>query len=505
MPTNILMPALSPTMEKGNLAKWHVKEGDKVSSGDVIAEIETDKATMEVEAVDEGTVARIVVPEGTADVPVNDVIAVLAGEGEDIGAAAAGAGPARATGPGETDLQPAVGRSGNGGAPQAAAPAADPDIEPKPEVRDRPGPGPAQGYGREEPGAPAAPTRTNGGEAREATGGRVFASPLARRMAREAGLDLSAIPGSGPHGRVVKRDVEAAAQRPKPAAALQPQAAPPQAGATEGRAGEAAPVKPPAGPTPAPARPSMPDEQIRKLFAEGSYEVVPHDSIRKTIARRLTEAKSTIPHFYLTIDVALDELLKLRADLNKAAPMLKKEKGDVPAYKLSVNDMVIKALAMALQAVPDANVTWTSEGMLKHRRSDVGVAVSIPGGLITPVVREADRKTLSAISNEMKDMAARARARKLRPDEYQGGTTAVSNLGMFGVKDFAAVINPPHATILAVGAGEERVVVKDGAPAVATMMSATLSTDHRAVDGALGAELLAAFKGYIEKPIGMLV
>jgi pyruvate dehydrogenase E2 component (dihydrolipoamide acetyltransferase) len=249
----------------------------------------------------------------------------------------------------------------------------------------------------------------------------------------------------------------------------------------------------------------MPDEQIRKLFEEGSYEVVPHDSMRKIIAKRLVEAKTTIPHFYLTTDCRIDKLLALRAEINAAAPIKKGEKGDAPAYKLSVNDMVIKALALALKAVPDANVTWTEAGMLKHSRADVGVAVSIPGGLITPVVRRADEKTLSAISNEMKSLAKRARERKLKPEEYQGGTTAVSNLGMFGVKDFAAVINPPHATILAVGAGEERAVVEKGQIIAANIMSATLSTDHRAVDGALGAEFLAAFKRLIENPMGMLV
>ena len=317
-----------------------------------------------------------------------------------------------------------------------------------------------------------------------ANGSRTFASPLARRIAKDAGVDVAAVSGTGPHGRVVKADVEAA---------------------IAGGGAKAAPVaKPAAGAAPAPVKP-MSDEAVLKLFEPGSYELVPHDNMRKTIARRLVEAKSTIPHFYLTLDCEIDALLALRAQLNAAAPVKKTDKGEVPTYKLSVNDMIIKAMALALRAVPDANASWTDSAMVKHKHADVGVAVSIPGGLITPIIRHADEKTLSAISNEMKDLAARARNRKLKPEEYQGGTTAVSNLGMFGVKDFSAVINPPHATILAVGAGEERAVVKKGAIVVANMMSVTLSTDHRAVDGALGAELLGAFKRYIENPMGMLV
>jgi pyruvate dehydrogenase E2 component (dihydrolipoamide acetyltransferase) len=445
MPINILMPALSPTMEKGNLAKWLKKEGDAIKSGDVIAEIETDKATMEVEAVDEGILAKIVVAEGSQDVAVNALIGVIAAEGEDAKAVAAGgAAPAKAA-----------------PAPQAASAA---------------------------PPAAAPSTPASGGStmpAAAASGARVFASPLAKRIAKAAGIDLAAVKGSGPHGRVVMADVEAV--KSGGGAKIIPMP------------GMAAPA-PAAAPKSAPA-PALSDEQVRKLFAEGSYEVIPHDSMRKTIARRLQESKSTIPHFYLTVDCELDALLKLREQINAAAPVADGK----PAYKLSVNDMVIKAMAMALRAVPEANVSWTDGAMLKHQHADVGVAVSIPGGLITPVIRDACHKTLSTISNEMKDLAARAKARKLKPEEYQGGTTAVSNLGMFGVKDFAAVINPPHATILAVGAGEPRPVVKNGALAIATVMSVTLSTDHRAVDGALGAELLAAFRGYIEKPMGMLV
>ncbi|ALA18944.1 MULTISPECIES: pyruvate dehydrogenase complex dihydrolipoamide acetyltransferase [unclassified Chelatococcus] len=456
MPINILMPALSPTMEKGNLAKWLKKEGDAVKSGDILAEIETDKATMEVEAVDEGVLAKIVVPEGTSDVPVNDVIAVLAAEGEDPKAVSASGGAPAKEAPKEAAKEPA----------KAEAPRAEePKVEPA----------------RAEAPAPAA----KAGPAPVADGNRVFASPLARRLAKEAGIDIAAIAGSGPHGRVVERDVKSAlAGGAKPAAAAAPGAAP----------------APKTAPAPAPA--GMGDEQVKKLFEPGSYEEVPHDSMRKTIARRLTESKQTIPHFYLSVDCELDALLALREQINAAAP---KDKDGKPAYKVSVNDFVIKALALSLMRVPDANVSWTDSAMLRHKQADVGVAVSIPGGLITPVVRKAETKSLSTISNEMKDYAARARARKLKPEEYQGGSTAVSNLGMFGIRDFSAVINPPHATILAVGAGEKRVIVKNDAPAVATVMTVTLSTDHRAVDGALGAELIAAFKQLIENPMGLLV
>jgi pyruvate dehydrogenase E2 component (dihydrolipoamide acetyltransferase) len=464
MPINILMPALSPTMEKGNLAKWLVKEGDKVSSGDVIAEIETDKATMEVEAVDEGTVAKIVVPEGTADVPVNDLIAVLAGEGEDVGAAASAPAPKAAGKPkAEKEQSP----------PPEAAPKAASKGEGAGQGAVSSEASPQRGSAPQDEAAPKTPAKTNG----HAAGERVFASPLARRLAKEKGLTLSALTGSGPHGRIVQRDIEQAAKS---------------------GAGISAPAGGPA------AQPSMSDAQVRKLFAEGSYEVVPHDSMRKTIARRLVEAKSTIPHFYLTIDCRIDKLLALRTDINAAAPVTKGEKGDVPAFKVSVNDMVIKALAMALVAVPDANVTFTGDAMLRHKQVDVGVAVAIPGGLITPVIRNADTVRLSEIANRMKDFAARARSRKLKPEEYQGGSTAVSNLGMYGIKDFSAVINPPHATILAVGAGEERAVVEKGQIVVGNVMSLTLSCDHRAVDGALGAELLAAVKRLIEAPAGML-
>ena len=448
MPTNILMPALSPTMEKGNLARWLKKEGEKIKSGDVIAEIETDKATMEYEAVDEGTLAKIVVPEGTQDVAVNSVIAVLAGEGEDVKAAAGSAQTAPTPKPAEAPKSQAA-------APKPVTPAPQSVPPPKPVVAPAPQPAPAS------------------------DGNRVFSSPLARRLAKEAKIDLSRVQGSGPHGRVIARDIDAA----KAGKGLRAPGAAPTAAAA----------------MPPPATPS--DAQIRALFQDGSYDFVPHDQMRKIIAQRLTLSKQTIPHFYLTLDCDIGKLLAAREEINAAAPV----KGGMPAYKISVNDFVIKALALALQTVPDANVTWTEAGMLHHHHSDIGVAVAIPGGLITPVVRNAETKSLSTISNEMKDYAARARTRHLKPQEYQGGSTAISNLGMYGIKDFAAVINPPHATILAVGTGEERAVVRNGQLAVATIMTVTLSTDHRAVDGALGAELMKAFKTLIENPVMMVV
>src|SRR5215207_83987 len=488
MPINILMPALSPTMEKGNLARWLKKEGDLVKSGDVIAEIETDKATMEVEAVDEGVLARIVVPEGTADVPVNQVIGLIAGEGEDPKGVRA---PADGAQPSATDEDKPAAQA----QPQAQATSTSHENK-------APGPSPADAmsYARvDEAPAGARPSGPpSAGGAPQASkpngagrGGRIFVSPLARRIAKEAGLDLARLKGSGPHGRIVERDVRAALDKGVgQAAPAQAQIAPPQPAP--------AAAKPPVPAIP----PSASADQVKAMFEPGSYKEIALDGMRKTIARRLVESKQTVPHFYLTVDVELDALLKLREQINGAAT---KDKEGKPAFKISVNDFVIKALALALIRVPDANVSWTEGAMLKHKHADVGVAVAIPGGLITPVVRKAEIKTLSAISNEMKDYAVRAKARKLKPEEYQGGSTAVSNLGMFGVKDFAAVINPPHATILAVGAGEKRVVVKNGAPAVATLMSVTLSTDHRAVDGALGAELMSAFKQLIENPMGMLV
>jgi pyruvate dehydrogenase E2 component (dihydrolipoamide acetyltransferase) len=451
MPINILMPALSPTMEKGNLAKWLKKEGDKVKSGDVIAEIETDKATMEVEAVDEGTIAKILVPEGTQDVPVNDVIAVMAGDGEDV-KAAAGAGAAPAPKAAEAPAPKPAAAPAAAPAPKPAAPAAAPQA-----AAAAP--------------APQAAAKTNGHA-------RIFSSPLARRLAKDAGIDLGRINGTGPHGRIIARDVEDA----KSGKGLKAPAAPPAAAPS--------------------IAPSMTDKQILSLFEPGSYEIVPHDGMRRTIAQRLTASVQTVPHFYLTIDCEIGKLLAAREQINEAAP---KDKEKKPLYKLSVNDFVIKAMAVALQKIPNCNVSWTEGGMVKHKHSDIGVAVAMPGGLITPIIRKAETKTLSAISNEMKDFAARARARKLKPEEYQGGTTAVSNLGMYGINHFTAVINPPHATILAVGTSEERPVVRDGKIEIASMMSVTLSCDHRAIDGALGAELIGEFKRLIENPVMMMV
>ena len=444
MAVNILMPALSPTMEKGNLAKWLKKEGDTVKSGDVIAEIETDKATMEVEAVDEGILAKIIVPAGTNDVLVNEVIAIIAAEGENVSAPVAAVKapvPASAT--------PVT-------APSSTAPAAAPVV------------------------AAPAPVATA-----PKSDARVFASPLAKRIAKDAGVDLAGIAGSGPHGRVVERDVRLAIAGGNA----------PKVVTSAGSAASASPtVAMASGPS---------DSATKAMFAAGSYDEIPHDGMRKTIARRLTEARQTIPQFYLTVDCEIDALLKLREQVNAASP---KDKEGKPQWKVSVNDMVIKALACALMRVPDANVTWTEGAMLKHHHADVGVAVALPGnGLITPILRKAETMPLSAIALGMKDFAARAKSRKLKPEEYQGGTTAVSNLGMFGIKDFTAVINPPHATILAVGGGEQRPVVKNGALAIATVMSITLSCDHRAVDGALGAQLISEIKTIIENPMSMLV
>jgi pyruvate dehydrogenase E2 component (dihydrolipoamide acetyltransferase) len=492
MPINILMPALSPTMEKGNLAKWLKKEGEEVKTGDVIAEIETDKATMEYEAVDDGVLAKIVVPEGTNDVPVNQLIAVLAQEGEDVKAAAAGAGKVAEKKPGAGGPSPPPSPArGEGVAPEAAAPATAAQVRPQEgapgreqEVKSQipPGslrtPSPLAGEGRGEG------PQTNGHGSGPSGTNRIFSSPLARRLAKEAGIDIGRIEGSGPHGRIIARDVEAA---------------------KSGKGLRAPRVAPGPAPAAAPApliAPSMSDQQIRALYEDGSYEVIPHDGMRRTIAQRLTASVQTIPHFYLTVDCDIGKLLQAREEINAAAP---KDKDGKPPYKLSVNDFVIKALALALQRVPDANVTWTDAGMLKHKHSDIGVAVALPGGLITPIIRNAETKSLSAISNEMRELAVRARDRKLKPHEYQGGTTAVSNLGMYGIKDFTAVINPPQATILAVGTGEERAVVREGKIVAAHIMSVTMGCDHRAVDGALGAVLISAFKALIENPVMMLV
>jgi pyruvate dehydrogenase E2 component (dihydrolipoamide acetyltransferase) len=454
MPIDITMPALSPTMEEGKLAKWHVKEGDSVSSGDVIAEIETDKATMEVEAVDEGKIGKILVAEGTEGVKVNAVIAVLLQEGESADAVAAPK-PAPAPAP----------------AAKAEAPKADAGAT----MRENTATQTANANTGSSAPAKAAPAPA------KSEGGKVFASPLARRLAKDAGIDVSAISGSGPKGRVVKSDVEAAksGKAPLKAAASAPVAG---AGATA-----------PAG--------GMTKAQVLALYPEGSYELVPNDGMRKVVAARLTESKQTVPHFYLTLDCKIDALLAAREQINASAP---KGKDGKPGYKLSVNDFVMKAWAVALQRVPTANATWAGDSILYHKRSDVAVAVSVPGGLFTPVVKSCDTKTLREISEEVKDLATRARGKKLAPHEYQGGASSVSNLGMFGIKHFSAVINPPHGTILAVGAGEERVYAEGGQVKVANFMTVTLSCDHRAVDGALGAEVLGVFKGLIENPVMML-
>ena len=435
MPTEILMPALSPTMEEGTLAKWLVKEGDSVGAGDLLAEIETDKATMEFEAVDEGTIGRILISEGTEGVKVNTPIAVLLDEGEsaeDIGAEPASPGPDSA--------EPAA-------ADRQAAPA---------------GGGPAKA-------APPAPT-TSRGE-------RVFASPLARRIAAEKGRDLTRITGSGPHGRIVRADVEAA----------QPAAPAAEAAAREARPA-AAPAAMPAGPG---------ADAVAKMYAGRHHEEVKLDGMRRTVASRLTEAKQTIPHFYLRRAVTLDALLEFRATLNRQL--------EPRGVKLSVNDFIIKACALALQQVPDANAVWAGDRILRLKPSDVAVAVAVEGGLFTPVLQDAHAKTLSALSAEMKDLAARARDRKLAPHEYVGGSMAISNLGMYGIENFDAVINPPHGSILAVGAGVRKPVVgSDGALTTATVMSMTLSVDHRVIDGALGATFLQAVIDGLENPMTML-
>ncbi|WGD31403.1 pyruvate dehydrogenase complex dihydrolipoamide acetyltransferase [Ancylobacter sp. WKF20] len=452
MPIDILMPALSPTMEKGNLAKWLKKEGDKVAPGDVIAEIETDKATMEVEAIDEGVLAKILVPEGSADVPVNQLIAVLATEGEDAKAIAAG-----------------------GAAPKVEAPKAEAPKAAEPAPVSAPAAAPVAA-------APAA--------APVAAGARIFASPLARRLAKDKGVDLAFVKGSGPRGRIVAADV----------ATAQPGAAKPASAPAA-----AAPAPKAAAPAPVAAAPSNAAvlEQAKAYYEPGTYEEIPLDGMRRVIAQRMTEARQTVPTFYLTVDCDMDALLKLREELNKAAP----EKDGKPSYKLSVNDFVIKAYALAFQQVPDANMVWGGDRYLKLKHSDIGVAVAIDGGkgLLTPIIRKAETKTLSAISNETRDLAIRARNKKLAPNEYQGGSSAISNLGMFGMKHFTAIINPPHATILAVGASEQRAVVRKGELTVATQMTVTISCDHRVMDGAMGAQLLSAFKAIIEKPMSMLV
>ena len=428
MATNILMPALSPTMTEGTLARWLKKEGETIKAGDVIAEIETDKATMEVEAVDEGVLGKILVAAGSENVAVNAPIAILVEPGEAV-----------------PDSAP-------------AAPAPKPAAAPEPVAA----PAPAAA-------APAAPAAETTGH-----GPRVFASPLARRMAQQAGIDLATLKGSGPNGRIVKADIDAARGSAPEAAAPAPKA-PAAASPAQAAAAPAAPITAP-------------------------HDAIPHSSMRKVIAKRLQAAKQTIPHFYLSMDVELDALLKLRAELNAQSP-----KEGPGAFKLSVNDLIIKAVAVALRRVPAANASFTEEAMIRYHDVDISVAVAIPDGLITPIIRKADQKGLAAISNEMKDLAARAKAGKLKPDEFQGGSFSISNLGMYGISSFSAIINPPQGGILAIGAGEKRPVVKGEQIAIATMMTVTLSCDHRVVDGAVGAEFLAAFKSIVERPLGLML
>jgi pyruvate dehydrogenase E2 component (dihydrolipoamide acetyltransferase) len=454
MPTPILMPALSPTMEEGTLSKWNVKEGDKVSSGDVIAEIETDKATMEVEAVDEGTVGKILVAEGTENVKVNAPIAVLLEEGESAG-----------------DID--VGSLGGGSNGASAPPPAGGQLGPQPQLTSAKQ---TEGVKSQTPPPSTASTPPpRAGEEKSApkSNGRIMASPLAKRIAKNEGVDLSALSGTGPHGRIVKRDVEKALK-------------------------EGVPSKAPSAAKPAQIAPASVDP---RLYPAESYTAVKLDGMRKTIAKRLTQSfNQEVPHFPLNIDIELDRLLEARAALNATSP--KEGEG---AFKLSVNDFIIKASAMALMKVPAANATYTDEALLFHKHADIGVAVAIEGGLITPIVWKAETKGLKEISAEIKDMAGRARQKKLKPEEYQGGTFSVSNLGMFGITSFASIVNQPHGAIMSVGAGGERVVVRNGEMVIRNVMTVTLTCDHRVVDGAVGAEFLAAFKAFIEEPAAMLL
>jgi pyruvate dehydrogenase E2 component (dihydrolipoamide acetyltransferase) len=449
MPIELKMPALSPTMEEGTLAKWLVKEGDSVAAGDLLAEIETDKATMEFEAVDEGTIAKILVAEGTDEVKVGTVIALIAAEGEDVAASSA---PTAAP-------EPVAKGGGETGAGQPATPTPAPDVKGY-------GANPAEDaqIAQAQPQTPAAPKAD--------AGDRVKASPLARRLAEQKGIDLSALAGSGPGGRIVKADIDGAAGQPAPAAAAAPVAAPPAPAPTA---------------APAPAAHGVPDIP---------HETAKLSNVRKTIARRLTESKQQVPHIYLTVDIQLDALLKLRTELNASL--------EGRGVKLSVNDFMIKALAVALMDEPKCNVMYTPTELVTFKRADISVAVSTPTGLITPIIPGADTRSLSAISTEMKDLAARARDNKLQPHEYQGGTASLSNMGMYGIKQFEAVINPPQGMIMAIGAGEKRPYVVDGALSVATVMSATGSFDHRAIDGADGAALMKRFKELVESPLGMI-
>jgi len=464
---NILMPALSPTMEEGKLAKWLVKEGDTVKSGDILAEIETDKATMEFEAVDEGKIGKILVPEGTEGVKVNAPIATLIGDDGNADAA--------------PDISSAMASIKDAVSAEAKPPpkAATP-VPLTPTLSPKGGEGVSSGSTL----APATRGRGQGeGAIANASSERVFASPLARRIAERKGVDLSSVAGSGPRGRIVKADVEAAKPGEAKPAVKAPAATPAQKPADAHAAPSIAGVAP------------LPD--ARAFFKAEDYEEIPHDSMRKAIARRLTSSKTLIPHFYLTIDCNIDGLLATRARLNEA--------GAKGGFKLSVNDFVVKASALALMRVPEVNASWTDTAILRHKHADVGVAVALDFGLITPIVFRADEKGLAVISNEIKSLAERAKSKKLKPQEFEGGGFAVSNLGMFGIKEFTGVINPPHAAILAVGAGEQRAIVKNGRIEAATMMTVTMSCDHRVVDGATGARFLDAFRQFIEEPAAMLL
>jgi pyruvate dehydrogenase E2 component (dihydrolipoamide acetyltransferase) len=456
MATNILMPALSPTMTEGTLSRWLKKEGEAVKAGDVIAEIETDKATMEVEAVDEGVLGRILVADGTTGVKVNEPIGVLVEQGEAVPAAASAPKPA----------------------PAAPIPAAAPTpvAAPAPAA---PAPSAAPAPGDLTQGAPVAAK----GNGHDAVGDRIFVSPLARRMALQSGIDLAALKGSGPNGRIVKVDIEAVLSGARPEAAPAPSVAP-----------VAAPAAPPGSSARGQAPPAAPIAII------APHTLVPNSNIRKVVARRLVEAKQTIPHFYVSMDIEIDALLKLREELNAKSP-----KDGPSAFRLSVNDLIIKAAAITLRRIPKVNASFTDDAIVLYSDVDISIAVSIPDGLITPIVRKADQKGLAAISSEMKDLAGRARAGKLKPEEFQGGGFSISNMGMYGVSEFAAIINPPQAAILAVAAGQQRPVVKNGALAIATVMTCTLSVDHRVVDGALGAEWLAAFKTIVEDPLSLML
>jgi pyruvate dehydrogenase E2 component (dihydrolipoamide acetyltransferase) len=469
MSTQILMPALSPTMEEGKLAKWHVKEGDAVKAGDILAEIETDKATMEFEAIDEGRIGKILVPEGSEGIKVNAPIAVLLSEGEETAKAAPADIP---------EAMKAIREALAPGAPpkaEKAAPEPPPPAQPARAPAAAPAPAPQ----------PVPTSRTNG---------RIFASPLAKRVAQQKGVDLASLKGSGPHGRIVKADVEAARPGAPPREAPPaPRPAPPPVAPSVG-----APPPKPAEATAVGVIAPLPDARL--FYKEGEYEAVPLDSMRRTIARRLTSAKALIPHYYLTVDCDIGALMDVRARLNAHSP-----KDGPGAYKLSINDFVIKAAATSLMKHPDVNASWSDAAILKHKHADVGIAVDLNPGLITPIITHAETRGLIDISHESRSLAERAKEKKLKPQEFEGGTFSISNLGMFGMKHFTAIINPPQSAILAVGAGEERAVAKDGKIVVATIMSVTMGCDHRVIDGATGARFLQTFKAFIEEPASMML